>query len=131
MKWLKKLINPTCLCCGEIATKNVREIPSGEHILYELIRYEQFIVPIKRYQKIVYKYSHTHLANYPLCTNCYSKVETKWQEDKAKSEALEKRKRKELELNNHYEKLALEVERKELELRAKSLGIETGFKSNE
>lgn len=109
-----------CLCCGDIATKDVKEIPLGEHILYELITHKYLTVSSKSYETISYRIFHNHFARYPLCNHCYGKVEAKWQEEKQKSE----QRKKEHEVKEYYEKLAIEVERKELEERAKTLGID-------
>lgn len=124
LKWFNKFINPSCLCCGKIATKDVREIPLGEHILLDLIRYKYLTVSLERYKKIEYRFNHTHLAKYPLCIQCYEKVEGKWKSDKAKADAIADANKKEVEISEYYKKLAKEVERKELETRAKALGID-------
>lgn len=125
MKWFKKLIHPSCLCCGEIATKDVNEIPLGKQILEHLIKSKYMIVSRKHYEKITYRrFSHGPLARYPLCINCYKQVEEKWKKDEAELETLHEEKKKKREISEYYERLAVEIERKELEIRAKALGID-------
>ncbi len=121
MNVFKKLFKSYCLCCGEIAPKDVNEILMGKEILNELIENNSLIVSTKRYEKISYRRdTHGPFARYPLCINCYRKVEEKWEEFEAESEE----KRKEVEISEYYTGLAVEIERKELETRAKALGID-------
>lgn len=108
---------PSCSICRRLATKSTESIISGNEIIKQYlpvrIRHRHEMNPIENLWR-----------KYPLCDGCYEIIKAEAQSlinsKKDQEELLQKEKAQQ----NYYENLKHTIELKELENRAKELGIE-------